>query len=80
VHCFRHCKSRKRKFEIKGKVTEPSFHTIQLESVAGKEPYTKTFILENGEITIAIDKDSIQKIKFQVHTVTMSMLNLMKLK
>lgn len=52
------------KFEIKGKVTEPSFHTIQLESVAGKEPYTKIpFILENGEITIAIDKDSIQKSK-----------------
>jgi hypothetical protein len=35
-----------------------------LESVAGKEPYTKIpFILENGEITIAIDKDSIQKSK-----------------
>jgi len=52
------------KFEIKGKVTEPSFHTIQLESVAGKEPYGKIpFILENGEITIAIDKDSIQKSK-----------------
>jgi hypothetical protein len=58
-----------------GKVTEPSFHTIQLESVAGKEPYTKIpFILENGEITIAIDKDSIQNLKFQVH-ITMSMLN-----
>ncbi|MFT5250932.1 MAG: hypothetical protein ACI93P_002675 [bacterium] len=52
------------KFEIKGKVTEPAFHTIQLESVAGKAPYTKIpFILENGEITIAIDKDSIQKSK-----------------
>jgi hypothetical protein len=50
-----------------------------LESVAGKEPYTKIpFILENGEITIAIDKDSIQNLKFQVHTVTMSMLNLMR--
>jgi hypothetical protein len=49
-----------------------------LESVAGKEPYTKIpFILENGEITI-IDKDSIQNLKFQVHTVTMSMLNLMR--
>jgi hypothetical protein len=34
-----------------------------LESVAGKEPYTKIpFILENG-VTIAIDKDSIQKSK-----------------
>jgi hypothetical protein len=48
-----------------------------LESVAGKEPYTK-IPLENGEITIAIDKDSIQNLKFQVHTVTMSMLNLMR--
>ncbi|WP_016989500.1 DUF4369 domain-containing protein [Flavobacterium sp. ACAM 123] len=52
------------KFEIKGKVTEPAFHTIQLESAAGKEPYTKIpFILETGEITIAINKDSIQKSK-----------------
>jgi hypothetical protein len=42
-YCFRHCKSRKREFEIKGKVTEPSFHTIQLESVAGK-PYTKILL------------------------------------
>jgi hypothetical protein len=52
------------KFEIKGKVTEPAFHTIQLESVAGVAPYGKVlFILENGEITIAINKDSIQKSK-----------------
>ena len=52
------------KFVIKGKVTEPSFHTLQLESVAGKAPYGKIpFILENGEITIAVDKDSIQKSK-----------------
>lgn len=52
------------KFEIKGKVTEPAFHTIQLESVAGQAPYGKVpFILENGEIKIAIDKDSIQKSK-----------------
>jgi hypothetical protein len=34
-----------------------------LESVAGKEPYTKILFIENGEITIAIDKDSIQKSK-----------------
>ncbi|WP_413998007.1 DUF4369 domain-containing protein [Flavobacterium sp. W1B] len=52
------------KFEIKGKVTEPSFHMLQLESVPGKEPYGKIpFILENGEITIAINKDSIQNSK-----------------
>ncbi len=47
------------KFEIKGKVTEPAFHTIQLEAANGKIP----FILESGEITIEIDKDSIQKSK-----------------
>ena len=47
------------KFEIKGKVTEPAFHTIQLEAANGKIP----FILETGEIIIEIDKDSIQKSK-----------------
>lgn len=52
------------KFEIKGKVSEPSFHTLQLEAVAGKEPYGKVpFILEEGEITIAINKDTITKSK-----------------
>jgi hypothetical protein len=47
------------KFEIKGKVTEPAFYTIQLEAAASKVP----FILESGEIAIVIDKDSIQKTK-----------------
>jgi hypothetical protein len=47
------------KFEIKGKVTEPSFHMLQLEVANGKFP----FILENGDITITIDKDSINKSK-----------------
>jgi len=47
------------KFEIKGKVTEPSFHMLQLEAASGKIP----FILENGEIIIAINKDSINKSK-----------------
>ena len=47
------------KFEIKGKVTEPAFHMLQLESANGKIP----FILENGEITIVINKDSINKSK-----------------
>ena len=52
------------KFEIKGKVSEPSFHMLQLEAVAGKEPYGKVpFILEEGEITIAINKDTINKSK-----------------
>jgi thiol-disulfide isomerase/thioredoxin len=52
------------KFEIKGKITEPSFFTIQLEAEDGKEPYPKfPFILENAEITIEINKDSIQNSK-----------------
>lgn len=47
------------KFEIKGKVTEPSFHTIQLQDANGKIP----FILESGEITVEINKDTIQESK-----------------
>jgi hypothetical protein len=47
------------KFEIKGKVTEPSFHTLQIEGAQGKVP----FILETGEINIVINKDTIQKSK-----------------
>ena len=47
------------KFEIKGKVTEPSFHTLQIEGAQGKIP----FILENGDITILVNKDTIQKSK-----------------
>jgi hypothetical protein len=47
------------KFEIKGKVTEPSFHMLQIEGVQGKIP----FILENGDITILVNKDTIQKSK-----------------
>ena len=47
------------KFEMKGKITEPSFYTIQLEGAQSKIP----FILENGEVTIAVNKDSIQKSK-----------------
>ncbi|HSN48551.1 MAG TPA: DUF4369 domain-containing protein [Flavobacterium sp.] len=47
------------KFEIKGKVTEPAFHMLQLEAATGKVP----FILENGEITVVINKDSINKSK-----------------
>src|SRR6187402_2717869 len=47
------------KFEIKGKVTEPAFHTLQIEGVQGKIP----FILENGDITIVVNKDTIQKSK-----------------
>jgi hypothetical protein len=47
------------KFEIKGKITEPVFHTLQIEGAQGKVP----FILENGDITIVINKDTIQKSK-----------------
>jgi hypothetical protein len=47
------------KFEIKGKVTEPSFHMLTVEGVNGKFP----FILENGDINIIINKDSINKSK-----------------
>ncbi len=52
------------KFEIKGKVTEPSFYTLQLEAATGKPAYGKVpFILESGEIAIVINKDSINKSK-----------------
>jgi hypothetical protein len=47
------------KFVMKGTITEPAFYTIQLEGAQAKIP----FILENGEVTIAINKDSIQKSK-----------------
>lgn len=47
------------KFEIKGKAVEPSFHTLQIEGVQGKIP----FILENGDITIVVNKDTIHKSK-----------------
>ncbi len=47
------------KFEITGKALEPSFHMLQVEGVQGKVP----FILENGDITIEINKDSLNKSK-----------------
>lgn len=47
------------KFVIEGKALEPSFHTLQVEGLQGKVP----FILENGDITVVIDKDSLQKSK-----------------
>jgi hypothetical protein len=47
------------KFEITGKALEPAFHMLQVEGVNGKVP----FILENGDITIEINKDSINKSK-----------------
>jgi len=47
------------KFEITGKALEPAFHMLQVEGVQGKVP----FILENGDITIEINKDSLNKSK-----------------
>jgi hypothetical protein len=47
------------KFEMTGKATEPTFHMLTVEGVNGKFP----FILENGDIEIVIDKDSINKSK-----------------
>eukprot|EP00759_Apiculatamorpha_spiralis_P010886 PhF_6_TR17972/c0_g1_i1/m.26886 len=47
------------KFEIKGKTGEPEIHFIQVDKVPGKVP----FILEGGEITVTVDKDSLFKSK-----------------
>ena len=47
------------KFKIEGKALEPSFHTLQVEGVQGKVP----LILENGDINVVINKDSIHKTK-----------------
>ncbi len=47
------------KFEIKGKITEPQFYMLKVESLNGQIP----FILENAEVTIAVNKDSINKSK-----------------
>jgi hypothetical protein len=47
------------KFEMKGKITEPAFYYIQLEGAQSKIP----LILENGELTVVVNKDSIQKSK-----------------
>ncbi|MFY7939183.1 MAG: DUF4369 domain-containing protein [Flavobacterium sp.] len=47
------------KFEIKGKTTEPEIHFIQVDKVNGKLP----LILEEGEIEVQFDKDSLVKSK-----------------
>lgn len=47
------------KFEIKGKVDEPAISILEIQKVNGKVP----FILEHGEITVDVDKDSINKSK-----------------
>jgi peroxiredoxin len=45
------------KFSFKGSAKEPEIHLLQVEKLEAKVP----FILENGDIDIDIDKDSIQK-------------------
>ncbi|MGL2964734.1 DUF4369 domain-containing protein [Flavobacterium sp. RSB2_4_14] len=47
------------KFEIKGKTGEPEIHFIQVDKLNGKVPV----ILEGGEITVEVDKDSVFKSK-----------------
>jgi hypothetical protein len=47
------------KFEIKGKTGEPEIHFIQVDKLEGKVPV----ILEGGEITVEVDKDSVFKSK-----------------
>lgn len=52
-------KIEKGKFTFTGSATEPEMHLIQVKSLMGKVP----FILENGDITIDINKDSVQNTK-----------------
>jgi peroxiredoxin len=47
------------KFTIKGSAKEPEIMLLQVEALQGKVP----FILENGDIEVIVDKDSIQKSK-----------------
>jgi peroxiredoxin len=48
------------KFVMEGSAKEPEIMLIQVEALQGKVP----FVLENGDISIVIDKDSLQKSKF----------------
>jgi thiol-disulfide isomerase/thioredoxin len=48
------------KFMMKGSAKEPEIMLIQVEAIQGKVP----FVLENGDIDIIVDKDSLQKSKF----------------
>ena len=47
------------KFEIKGTATEPAIHTLRIDSKDGMVD----FILEEGEIKVAVDKDTITNTK-----------------
>lgn len=50
-------KVEKGKFKFEGNVTEPSLHFVQVDATQGKI----VFVLENGEINLKVDKDSINK-------------------
>lgn len=52
-------KIEKGKFTFKGSAKEPQIHLLQVETVQGKVP----FILENGDIEMTINKDSINAAK-----------------
>jgi peroxiredoxin len=47
------------KFKFEGKVTEPGIHLIEVEKIPGKA----VLVLENGEITLDVRKDTIGKSK-----------------
>lgn len=47
------------KFELKGSASEPSMHTLRIDTKEG----IIDFILEEGKINVAVDKDSIAKTK-----------------
>lgn len=47
------------KFTFTGSAKEPEIHLIQVETVQGKMP----FVLENGDIEVVVNKDSIQNSK-----------------
>ena len=47
------------KFTLKGSAKEPEIMLLQVEALQGKVP----FILENGDIEVIVDKDSVQKSK-----------------
>lgn len=54
-------KIEKGKFTFKGTAKEPEIYLVQVESVMGKVP----FILENGDIEMEINKDSVQNTKIK---------------
>lgn len=47
------------KFEFEGNVTDPSIHFLQVKDIQGGFP----FVLENGEIKLTVNKDTITKSK-----------------